>query len=70
VMHHVIQVKYPDWCVNFDEDKPLARQSRRRVWQRAAEENLMVQSYHVWQSGRGLIVPTDDRWTWQPVKGE
>ena len=69
VMHHPIQVKYPDWCVNFDEDKPLARQSRRRVWQRTAEENLLVQSYHVWQSGRGRIIPAGDRWQWQPVKG-
>jgi hypothetical protein len=65
MMQHVLQVKYPDWCVNFDEDKPTARNSRRRVWQRAADENLIVQSYHAWQSGR--VIPSGESWTWQPA---
>ena len=53
VMHHVIQVKYTDWCVSFDEDRPQARESRRRVFQRAADEDMLVISYHVWRGGRG-----------------
>lgn len=65
VMHHPLQVKYPDWCVGFDEDKPTARQTRRNVWDRAADENLLVVSYHVWKNGRGHVVADGDSWTWQ-----
>ena len=44
-----------------------ARQTRRRVWQRAADENLLVFSYHIWQSGRGYVTASGDTWAWQPI---
>ena len=65
VMHHIMQVKYTDWCVSFDEDRPQARESRRRVFQRAADENLLVISYHVWKGGRGRISTDDDNFVWE-----
>lgn len=64
VMHHIIQVKYTDWCVSFDEDRPQARQSRRTVLQRAVDENLLVISYHVWKGGRGRITKNADTFVW------
>jgi len=65
VMHHIMQVKYTDWCVSFDEDRPTARQSRRGVFQRAIDENLLVISYHVWKGGRGRITKDGDSFEWQ-----
>jgi hypothetical protein len=67
VAHHALQCTYPAWCVDFDEDKATARQTRRRVWQRAADENLLVFSYHIWQSGRGYVTASGDTWAWQPI---
>jgi hypothetical protein len=67
VAHHALQCAYPTWCVDFDEDKVTARQTRRAMWQRAADENLLVFSYHIWQSGRGHVTASGDTWTWQPV---
>lgn len=64
VMHHPLQVKYPDWCVGFDRDKPKARETRRRVWQRAAAEDMLVFSYHVWKGGRGRISESGDSYEW------
>jgi len=64
VMHHIIQVKYTDWCVSFDEDRPQARESRRTVFQRAVDDNLLVISYHVWKGGRGRITAEDDTFIW------
>jgi len=64
VMHHIIQAKYTDWCVSFDEDRPQARESRRTVLQQAVDENLLVISYHVWQGGRGRITVEDDTFVW------
>ena len=65
VMHHVIQVKYTDWCVNFDENQQQARQSRWMVFQRASDENLLVISYHVWNGGRGRITTENDSFSWE-----
>lgn len=67
VAHHGLQCAYPDWCVDFDEDKVTARQTRQRMWDRAARENLLVFSYHIWQSGRGYVVANGNTWTWQSV---
>ena len=65
VMHHPLQVKYPDWCVNFDRDKPKARETRRKVWERAADEQMLVFSYHVWRGGQGRITRQGSTFEWE-----
>ena len=68
VIHHPLQVTNPDWCVSIDSNKQLARQTRRMVWQGAADENMLVFSAHVDGSGRGFITEDDGIWKWQAVE--
>ena len=67
VAHHALQCACPEWCVDFDEDKPIARQTRRKVWERAARENLQVMSYHLINSGRGRVIAQGDTWAWESL---
>lgn len=39
-------VKNPDWQLAFDHDKALAVQSRRKLYDMAVTEKMMVQGYH------------------------
>jgi glyoxylase-like metal-dependent hydrolase (beta-lactamase superfamily II) len=39
-------VKNPDWQPSFDMDKPLAAQSRRKLYDMAVAERMLVQGYH------------------------
>lgn len=69
VMHHPLQLIYPHWCVGIDHNKPQARQTRRMVWQRVADEHMQVFSAHVAGTGRGTIIAADGIWQWQVVEG-
>jgi glyoxylase-like metal-dependent hydrolase (beta-lactamase superfamily II) len=62
----------PDWQFVFDTDKPLAVQTRRKLYDMAASDRMMVQGYHfafpalvhVEKSGNGFrLVPAP----WSPT---
>jgi len=42
-----IFARNPDWQFVFDTDKPLAVQTRRKLYDMAASEKMMVQGYHL-----------------------
>jgi glyoxylase-like metal-dependent hydrolase (beta-lactamase superfamily II) len=48
-------VNNPDWQLMFDMDKPLAVQSRRKIYDMAAAERLPVQGFHFSFPGVGLV---------------
>ena len=65
-------VRNPDWHPLFDADKPLASQTRRRLYDMAIAEKMMVQGFHfafpsivhVEKSGNGFrLVPVP----WNPT---
>jgi glyoxylase-like metal-dependent hydrolase (beta-lactamase superfamily II) len=65
-------VRNPDWYAWFDADKPLAAQTRRKLYDMAAVERMKVQGFHfpfpsigyVEKSGTGFrLVPAP----WYPV---
>jgi len=65
-------VKNPDWHLMFDADKPLAVQSRRKLYDMAATEKTLVQGFHfpfpslgyIERDGQGYrLVPAP----WNPV---
>jgi glyoxylase-like metal-dependent hydrolase (beta-lactamase superfamily II) len=66
----MLTVQNPDWHAWFDADKPLAVQTRRRIYDMAATEKMKVQGFHfpfpavgyVEKSGNGYrLVPAP--WT-------
>jgi glyoxylase-like metal-dependent hydrolase (beta-lactamase superfamily II) len=46
ILHHPIQVYYPEWNSPFCEDQPQARVTRRRVLNEAAERGAMLVPAH------------------------
>jgi glyoxylase-like metal-dependent hydrolase (beta-lactamase superfamily II) len=64
---YVFQPKYPDMSPGFDADQFESARTRRQLWQRAEQENLLVMGYHYPKSGRGRVAASGDHWVWQPV---
>jgi glyoxylase-like metal-dependent hydrolase (beta-lactamase superfamily II) len=46
----------PDWSVVFDLDKEMARETRRRLLDRAASDRLLIAGYHFPFPGTGHVV--------------
>jgi hypothetical protein len=65
-------MRNPEWQFVFDTDKPMAVQTRRKIYDMASAEKMMVQGYHwpfpalgyVEKSGNGYrMVPVP----WSPT---
>jgi glyoxylase-like metal-dependent hydrolase (beta-lactamase superfamily II) len=63
--HHPVELIHPEWYFNFDADPEATVSSRRRLFDLAAREQLLVMPYHFPFPGLGHIVPEGDHWTWQ-----
>ena len=46
VLHHPVQVHYPDWNSPYCEDQPLARVTRRRILAEAADRDALLVPAH------------------------
>lgn len=64
---YALQCAYPDWSPAFDADQTISQHTRRRIWQRAAQEDLLIMGYHYPKSGRGYVTTEGSAWAWQPV---
>jgi glyoxylase-like metal-dependent hydrolase (beta-lactamase superfamily II) len=65
--HHPIQVVHPDWSPNADREPDVAAQTRQALFERAANENLLVMAYHFPFPGVGHIVREADHLMWRPA---
>jgi glyoxylase-like metal-dependent hydrolase (beta-lactamase superfamily II) len=65
--HHPIQVIHPDWSPNADVQPDVAAQTRRALFERAADENLLVMAYHFPFPGVGHVVRQNNQLRWQPI---
>lgn len=70
---HPLQVHHPEWhsVVDFAPEQVLA--TRRRLWDRAAEEQALVLAFHFPFPGLGRIVQAAQEgqvWQWQPGVGQ
>jgi glyoxylase-like metal-dependent hydrolase (beta-lactamase superfamily II) len=50
-----LTVRNPDWIPAFDMDKPLAVQSRRKLYDQMAADKVLVQGFHFAFPGAGYI---------------
>ncbi len=48
-------VKNPDWQLMFDMDKPLAVQSRRKIYDQAVADKTLVYGFHLPFPGLGYM---------------
>ncbi len=54
--HSPVQVGEPDWCLGADVDMPLARRTRRGLWDRSVAEGLLLATNHFPFPGLGRVV--------------
>ena len=62
----VVSVRRPDWPVDYDTNKDLARASRRTLLERSAAEHTHLYGVHFPFPGTGYITKTDDGFTYVP----
>lgn len=64
--HHPFQVTHPDWASPMDVDADLASRTRARLYDAAAEEQLLVMGGHWAHPGWGRIARVGDQLAFQP----
>lgn len=62
--HTLIQLSRPDWSPHFDVQKDLSPVTRRRLFKKAADENLRVYAYHFPFPAVGRIRQTENGFEW------
>jgi glyoxylase-like metal-dependent hydrolase (beta-lactamase superfamily II) len=62
-----LQLSHPQWCTPWDHDTVRAVRARRRLLDRAADEHLLIQAYHLPFPGLGTITRHGGGYKWEPL---
>ena len=65
--HHWFQLQCPQWSPKFDYDKAQAAETRRMLFERAAQSGSYFSAYHFPFPGVGHIIRHGDQLAWQQV---
>lgn len=65
---HPLHLEHPEWYAAFDYDPAQLLTTRRRLLQRAVDENALVLVFHFPAPGLGHIARNGESWRWQPVQ--
>ncbi len=60
-------VRHPDWQLMFDVDKPLAVQTRRKLYDMAIAEKMPIQAFHASFPGLVHVEKNGDGYRWVPA---
>jgi glyoxylase-like metal-dependent hydrolase (beta-lactamase superfamily II) len=63
----VLGLQHPDWFIAPDLWPAQALATRRALFDRAAEERLLVLAYHFAFPGLGHVTADGDDWLWEPI---
>ena len=69
MMHHAIQVKYPEWSSVFAWDAYMSAQTRRRFLEEVAGTPAVILPVHFPNPTAGLVEVDGDRFRWKFRKG-
>jgi glyoxylase-like metal-dependent hydrolase (beta-lactamase superfamily II) len=61
-----LQLSHPQWSTPWDHDTVRAVRTRRRLLDRAADEQLLIHAYHMPFPGLGTITRRGDAYGWEP----
>jgi len=61
------QLEHPDWVAAFDYDPVQVVTTRRRLFDRAADERALVLCYHFPFPGLGRVERDGEGWRWMSV---
>jgi glyoxylase-like metal-dependent hydrolase (beta-lactamase superfamily II) len=67
LLHHPIQVRYPEWNSMFDAFTEQARSSRLWALEYAAERRAILFSSHFPESAAGLVMRKGERFDWHSL---
>jgi len=67
-VHYLVGPEEPDWALAVEMDQTAAADTRRKLFKRAAEQNLLVAGYHFPFPGIGKIIPQDNAWRFVPTQ--
>jgi glyoxylase-like metal-dependent hydrolase (beta-lactamase superfamily II) len=65
--HEVASLAHPEWSAFFDMDKDAGRETRRRIYDMAANERLPVLGYHASFPSVGFVERAGGAFRWLPV---
>lgn len=65
--HSIVQVTRPDWSPTFDYDRAQSAATRRKLFERAARDKVLVLAYHLPFPGLGRINMQGDNLNWTPA---
>ena len=64
---HPLHIEQLDWHFSGDTDHEIARESRIKFAQMAAESGCLVLAFHFDFPGLGHVIQDGDGWQWQPL---
>ncbi|MGI9451403.1 MAG: MBL fold metallo-hydrolase [Geminicoccaceae bacterium] len=67
-VHYLVGPEEPDWALAVEMDQAIAAETRRRLLQRATDEQLLVAGYHFPFPGIGRIVEQGPSWRFVPIQ--
>ncbi|MGI9426575.1 MAG: MBL fold metallo-hydrolase, partial [Hyphomicrobiaceae bacterium] len=65
--HYAMSLQRPNWRVGFDDDKDLAIETRKRILDMAATDNLTIVGHHMPFPAVGYIEPSGGGYRWVPA---
>lgn len=67
MLHSPMQFAHPEWSPTFDADTSQSVPTRRRLLERAADENALVMFYHLPFPGLGRVLRAGGAFVWEPL---
>jgi glyoxylase-like metal-dependent hydrolase (beta-lactamase superfamily II) len=69
VVIHPLHLEHPTWVPNFDTAPEQAGMSKRRIFNKAAEEMALVFAHHFHPfPNLGHVVQRGEGWQWDPIE--
>lgn len=65
--HYVFSLQYPDSTVGFDDDKVMAKATRKRVLEMVATDGTLVIGHHMPFPSVGYVEHNGESYRWVPV---
>ena len=63
-----VNLANPDWSIGFDADKPMAAATRRKVFDQAIADKMVMTGYHWGMPGAGTVKKDGNGYAFVPVK--
>ncbi len=64
---HPVHLEQPEWCAAVDFDPGQVEVTRRRILNKATDDNALVLAFHFPFPGLGHVIRQEKAWRWQPV---